>query len=232
MSMFSALKPHFNPRSPHGERPVKAFISFLTSFNFNPRSPHGERLHALITLRRVLEFQSTLPARGATRERQGARMPTAYFNPRSPHGERHRRQGGLEVIKWISIHAPRTGSDPMDFIIAPSVDISIHAPRTGSDGDVVLSSTSARFQSTLPARGATSLPRAEGSAESISIHAPRTGSDCADAIALPRCVHFNPRSPHGERLLTPQHRLFAYRFQSTLPARGATHPKRADDRGR
>ena len=79
-----------------------------------------------------------------------------------------------------------------------------------------------RFQSTLPARGATlsiavvvpvplisihaprtgsdldSLP--EGVQESISIHAPRTGSDSASAAALP----------------------YALKFQSTLPARGAT----------
>ena len=59
---------HFNPRSPHGERPT-LFNFFSFQFNFNPRSPHGERrvcvLHAL----------SSFP----------------YFNPRSPHGERPSR---------------------------------------------------------------------------------------------------------------------------------------------
>ena len=58
--------------------------------------------------------------------------------------------------------------------------ISIHAPRTGSD----LSRQSNRrkneaFQSTLPARGATA----------------------GDFLPAQLLHHFNPRSPHGERLL-------------------------------
>ena len=60
------------------------------------------------------------------------------------------------VLRGISIHAPRTGSDPFATSESPGVGISIHAPRTGSDefdayvvyGDII-------FQSTLPARGAT-----------------------------------------------------------------------------
>ena len=57
--------------------------------NFNPRSPHGERRRLDVSLRRALEFQSTLPARGATGERA---KPMARG-------------------RSISIHAPRTGSD-------------------------------------------------------------------------------------------------------------------------
>ena len=34
---------HFNPRSPHGERPSSSSQSFRIPSNFNPRSPHGER---------------------------------------------------------------------------------------------------------------------------------------------------------------------------------------------
>ena len=57
--------------------------------------------------------------------------------------------------------------------------ISIHAPRTGSD----------------------SYSDVFGAEKHISIHAPRTGSD-GDGTALPcRQAHFNPRSPHGERLI-------------------------------
>ena len=77
----------------------------------------------------------------------------------------------------ISIHAPRTGSDPIDLSIAPSVDISIHAPRTGSD----------RARGTQVAE------------MTISIHAPRTGSDRGIERRFFGCVDFNPRSPHGER---------------------------------
>ena len=58
---------------------------------------------------------------------------------------------------FISIHAPRTGSDedfPEKYVILR--DISIHAPRTGSDGGGALRMAQGqKFQSTLPARGAT-----------------------------------------------------------------------------
>ena len=47
------------------------------------------------------------------------------------------------MIRWtqrkmreISIHAPRTGSDPFDMVERIEKGISIHAPRTGSDPHV------------------------------------------------------------------------------------------------
>ena len=33
----------FNPRSPHGERPLLAMAKGKKHIDFNPRSPHGER---------------------------------------------------------------------------------------------------------------------------------------------------------------------------------------------
>ena len=56
--------------------------------DFNPRSPHGERPSGSVISSVGMQFQSTLPARGAT--------PLVFqhlhrhrdFNPRSPHGER------------------------------------------------------------------------------------------------------------------------------------------------
>ena len=85
----------------------------------------------------VFVFLSTLPARGAT------------FCP-----------SRLLWEHWISIHAPREGSD-VPQLTAPSGGwkISIHAPREGSDG---LERRNHRrlhgFLSTLPARGATLPP--------------------------------------------------------------------------
>ena len=35
----------------------------------------------------------------------------------------------------------------------------------------------------------------------ISIHAPRTGSDSLRLMQIKLRLHFNPRSPHGERRL-------------------------------
>ena len=88
---------------------------------------------------------------------------------------------------------------------------------------ILLMETHKGFQSTLPARGATRGTVSCGCNRIISIHAPRTGSDKARAQApspvrtfqstLPARgatltldvrvagnEHFNPRSPHGERL--------------------------------
>ena len=101
---------HFNPRSPHGERQQTVWKHSDIRRNFNPRSPHGERPRQYIAILAECAFQSTLPARGATNQRRAAR--------------------GRE---YISIHAPRTGSDWTKAVVDAFVDISIHAPRTGSD---------------------------------------------------------------------------------------------------
>ena len=147
--------------------------------NFNPRSLHGERHAAAVADGKDKPFQSTLPARGATLDKTAV--------------------GGVEAI---SIHAPCTGSDPVQLygfflyslnfnprslhgerrsatICAKPHCISIHAPCTGSDEtSMPAPSYMSAFQSTLPARGA-------------------TGSFCQSC-----------------------HVIFV--FQSTLPARGAT----------
>ena len=57
---------HFNPRSPHGERPVRWAMT-AEICHFNPRSPHGERHKQVEYATDLRAFQSTLPARGATR---------------------------------------------------------------------------------------------------------------------------------------------------------------------
>ena len=59
----------------------------------------------------------------------------------------------------------------------------------------------ATFQSTLPARGATGRDPLVQAELAISIHAPRTGSDGAWQEIDNALEDFNPRSPHGERLL-------------------------------
>ena len=84
--------------------------------------------------------------------------------------------------------------------------------------------TYTKFQSTLPAGGATPdsypAPRLH---PPISIHAPRGGSDVRNFVCsvLP-LLYFNPRSPRGERLdeVLPGDTFEI--FQSTLPAGGAT----------
>ena len=80
----------------------------------------------------------------------------------------------------------------------------------------------AKFQSTLPARGATGGARDSSDGRRISIHAPCTGSDPLQATDNRQREHFNPRSLHGERPVTYTTSFRSPTFQSTLPARGAT----------
>ena len=77
-------------------------------------------------------FQSTLPARGATAKLRFSQFAQSNFNPRSPHGERL-LPPLPQRIYYISIHAPRTGSDGQLWFALSVRQISIHAPRTGSD---------------------------------------------------------------------------------------------------
>ena len=80
-----------------------------------------------------------------------------------------------------------------------------------------------RFQSTLPARGATFQINEDARHNGISIHAPRKGSDPTRQRGQNDTCHFNPRSPQGERRPCCCPNSPSIReFQSTLPARGAT----------
>ena len=170
-------------------------------------------------------FQSTPPARGATRRWRFDSFPRNH----------------------ISIHAPREGGDWFPEKSCIFIDISIHAPREGGDFNrSSIGSSFCRFQSTPPARGATSdsdatmvdcetfqstppargataasnknaaeslfqsTPPARGAtpaemckfhAETISIHAPREGGDRGGYVGIGASDKA---------------------FQSTPPARGAT----------
>ena len=170
------MKANFNPRSPHGER-LRVFGFRAARDDFNPRSPHGERLHPAKPWKTDNQFQSTLPARGATRcsgcrrrwrifqstlPARGATIPVynarreAVFQSTLPARGATQRRLACGLTLEISIHAPRTGSDRWDRPKTSGKGISIHAPRTGSDVT-------------------TRLSRSAGCC--ISIHAPRTGSD-------------------------------------------------------
>ena len=150
------LSSDFNPRSPRGERPWTAqkLLTFLPISIHAPRE--GSDSAKDNNLLEAIQFQSTLPARGAT---------VAIDTDR-------------EIVE-ISIHAPREGSDQLYSDVGTSKQcISIHAPREGSDllslqclqvlfyfnprsprGErriiYYISIIMPIFQSTLPARGAT-----------------------------------------------------------------------------
>ena len=190
--------------------------------NFNPRSPYGERLRDVGRDIIDNQFQSTLPVRGAT-------------------------GGGGHCVPWpfISIHAPRTGSDsgisdgaPCDSHFNPrspygerpvllenirSVFIfQSTLPVRGATIRSLLCFADMLFQSTLPVRGATGGGGFVSRLLNISIHAPRTGSDAEAPEFKEEQRYFNPRSPYGERLVVAHLVELLHQFQSTLPVRGAT----------
>ena len=191
-------------------------------------------------------FQSTLPARGATVGGCGRGKWLTYFNPRSPHGERQYARDLAAKICLISIHAPRTGSDRRadcrqlrhahfnprsphgerrDFRCAARrgrQEFQSTLPARGATGKHPNSLANLKFQSTLPARGAT-LFRCAKSLQKIHFN-PRSphGERHSSRTTLDPRTDFNPRSPHGERRQRAVRELHVVLFQSTLPARGAT----------
>ena len=190
-------------------------------------------------------FQSTLPARGATTKPRSRHSPTVFQSTLPARGATAAR-GYLALSELISIHAPREGSDILDFLRHRKVkDFNPRSPRGERRGLSFYQSKHGRFQSTLPARGATAATTDSAAQEddfnprsprgerrtclharylhgSISIHAPREGSDSMQSIISTCTSDFNPRSPRGERRGTRTHSQTRRRFQSTLPARGAT----------
>ena len=144
------------------------------------------------------QFQSTLPARGATARPTMTAARSRRFQSTLPARGATLTAG---VRKIISIHAPRTGSDV--FVFAPLNPFKYFNPRSphgerlpprkalrsflyfnprSPHGERLHNASKIRnlleFQSTLPARGAT--------------------DSGWDFTALDQ-EHFNPRSPHGER---------------------------------
>ena len=79
-----------------------------------------------------------------------------------------------------------------------------------------------QFQSTLPVWGATTPRKTSRRWRNISIHAPRVGSDHFRCWYCLKSIHFNPRSPCGERLGMVDSLGLGNIFQSTLPVWGAT----------
>ena len=127
------------------------------------------------------KFQSTLPARGAT-------IPTEEMT--DPDG--------------ISIHAPRTGSDAHGGKPASARrDFNPRSPHGERRTQVMTTSSSLTFQSTLPARGATMK------------------QERASRICL-----FQSTLPARGATVSSNSIIKTKTFQSTLPARGAT--KRVD----
>ena len=220
-----AAAPHFNPRSPHGERPrydargIPAHgISIhaprtgsdpngqgdeLFQPDFNPRSPHGERLMDALNTAMTCLISIHAPRTGSDLFTPRRRLPMrTYFNPRSPHGERQcpcsRQRAGRYNFNPRSPHGERLHRQT---ITTPPIHFNPRSPHGERHHP--------------PCRSWDILhhfnPR--------SPHGERRRSYGSHTRGL---HHFNPRSPHGERPAPCRGLSMRSSFQSTLPARGAT----------
>ena len=193
------------------------------------------------------QFQSTLPARGATRHFLNCKR-THRFQSTLP--ARGATVAGFAAgkIAQISIHAPRTGSDHTSKVTkgvsryfnprsphgerpaghsgcSKKPDISIHAPRTGSDTRFVCIYTIVIISIHAPRTGSDHDVLLVLIARRISIHAPRTGSDAGPLAPIrPPPSAFQSTLPARGATFSFTDITPSYRFQSTLPARGATPP--------
>ena len=122
----------FNPRPPQGERPW----------------PDGDSITAAL-------FQSTPPARGATRLFDDDHI-TNMFQSTPPARGATCRLPGRRVARWVSIHAPRKGSDVDGSRgVSQSERFNPRPPQGERRGLIKRVAVEGVFQSTPPARGAT-----------------------------------------------------------------------------
>ena len=131
-------------------------IAEFGSDRFNPRPLCRERRTASSNATQALQFQSTPPMQGATKEAREE----------------------LEKMR-VSIHAPYAGSDEIDshspsketmFQSTPPMQGATMA--AGREGNAL-----SGFQSTPPMQGATTAETPEEPVTTVSIHAPYAGSD-------------------------------------------------------
>ena len=230
--------PHFNPRSPHGER-RNAGEHVRLKTDFNPRSPHGERrafgikqsvgvtisIHAPRTGSDAAAQKSSLsgtisihaPRTGSDGVPAVAAPLAGDFNPRSPHGERRGRRGIPPRPHHFNPRSPHGERPSSRYASAPRASFQSTLPARGATPEVRTKLEEIAFQSTLPARGATSAGRDDGFSRCISIHAPRTGSDIRPDQKNPAASNFNPRSPHGERRGNTPSPTMAFYFNPRSP---------------
>ena len=127
----------------------------LLYYCFNPRAPRGARRGCFWCEKATDVFQSTRPARGATR----------LLNPDA-------------IQRLVSIHAPRAGRDlQTDSTIMLTDSFNPRAPRGARRLQPGICDFVMGFQSTRPARGATPETLVWMRLEQVSIHAPRAGRD-------------------------------------------------------
>ncbi len=192
---------YFNPRTPHGVRPVER-TSFTGAFEFQSTHPSwGATTVKVTSTADIPVFQSTHPSWGATGVVPVCSIFFILFQSTHPSWGATSTSCHSCTMWGISIHAPLMGCDPTpasgqtkSFLIsihAPLMGcdsqrelqpqdlvISIHAPLMGCDYNIQrLHFRVLVFQSTHPSWGATRIRKPLNPRRGISIHAPLMGCD-------------------------------------------------------
>ena len=120
-----------------------------------PREGSDDKSHNLYY--QYWQFQSTLPARGATQHILDIAFAVRHFNPRSPRGERRgliwMNQRRQQVFQST---LPARGATSAIFTGARlNINFNPRSPRGERQQTVIIILICFGFQSTLPARGAT-----------------------------------------------------------------------------
>ena len=130
----------------------------------------------------------------------GRLTSSAYFNPHSPQGERQSSSLLCVVLHYISIHAPRRGSDDHFFLhTRRKQNFNPRSPQGERPSACRSSWKPAIFQSTLPAGGATRPNILTLKRNKFQSTLPSGGATADGQPLCPLVYNFNPRSPQGER---------------------------------
>ena len=216
-------RPHFNPRSPHGER-RKVLANWDNDLIISIHAPRtGSDRNMAVRAYPEKIFQSTLPARGATRSATRSSSSLTFQSTLPARGATGTNVQ-MQSVKAISIHAPCTGSDyvePSGLAVHTNFNPrSPHGERPAGSPPAMVSAS--YFNPRSPHGERHSSAPANTSPPGISIHAPRTGSDYT-ALLPPSSQWISIHAPRtGSDVCDSVLNSVDSLFQSTLPARGAT----------
>ena len=177
-------------------------LLLICNVNISIHAPRTGSDHAELVKRLLVSaFQSTLPARGATDFANIERKIDNVFQSTLPARGATKAHPLRRTQESFQSTLPARGATPdKQAAIAAAADFNPRSPHGERRQRFFRIPQRWAFQSTLPARGAT-LRSGMNLLDfcSISIHAPRTGSDAEKTVRRYTILHFNPRSPHGER---------------------------------
>ena len=124
---------YFNPRSPHGERPIRS-MEIVTTITFQPTLPARGATCYTPTAIQSTAFQPTLPARGATGADRHYALMSIKISTHAPRtGSDRRRLRRATPPSGFQPTLPARGATRFYYMRATQDTISTHAPRTGSD---------------------------------------------------------------------------------------------------